>query len=433
MTVVHEWAHVRPGLEMSRDAVIVDGVRQTFTPTQARELAAKLGGRLPTPEELDARYAAAMLHNDPQPGPIVSTTALQHSAAVERSIPADYSGIVGNVGKHWVSGVVLPSGARPLYGWHVTTTGASWRGIPVWPSVSLPGVKVIQRPWDSSHNDSHKDYSMTLVIARDIGGAVDTVPPAGPASTREEIQAWQHRLNGLGLGPLVEDGRWGPRTQGATDRWRDALLPTESPFDLDAIPFVQAKHTGGRRRESILGVCIHVSQNTEHPSGAEYLQADAKRGVKHVSWHYSVDNNSVCQSVLDSDISFSAGPGNDRWLHIEFIGRVDQGRAGWADAFSTAQLALAARLTAALLRKHECPAERVYAEGLLMSDHKGVCGHSDFSAACVMARSRNLRIAPWWDPTRIARGYPDNWRKTNHGDPGVTFPWDAFMAAVRAA
>jgi N-acetyl-anhydromuramyl-L-alanine amidase AmpD len=336
--------------------------------------------------------------------------------------------------------------AQPVanFGKHLDRQG----DIVGWDTDPGPGVTLIQNE-SSAHRPpagtpiekwpGQADYGTGVHVVDPWGGSDrDTKPEkvtaATAASSREEIRTWQKRLNTSGFGPLVEDGLWGPRTAAATQRWKDAHpVAAAGVLDLEAIPFVQAKHTGGRRKGSILGVCIHVSQNAEHPSGAEYLQATAGRGDGVVSWHYSVDNNSVCQSVLDSDVAFAAGPGNDRWLHVELVGRVEQGVAGWADAFSTAQLAIAARLVAALLAKHSCSFQRIGAEQLLHGDTTGICGHSDFSAACVLAQRRNLRIAPWWDASRIGRGYPSNWRPTNHGDPGAAFPWDAFVEAVRAA
>ncbi len=72
-------------------------------------------------------------------------------------------GIVQTVGKHWIlSNKVAQSGMAANYGWHFN--GATFEGMKFEPTVSLPGVRVIQGV-GTKHNRFHSDYSQTCVLA----------------------------------------------------------------------------------------------------------------------------------------------------------------------------------------------------------------------------------------------------------------------------
>ena len=183
----HEWARIeldgRP-LWVSLDAYMVDGVRRRFSHKEAVKMAYGLGGRLPTPRELDARWNAAGLHNLPHPGNPVSRTDREHSSAVDRDLAEyearygePYRWIVGNVGKHWclykredkriTPFVQMKRGRCPEYGWHADIHTKRLMPAPVHPAEALSDAWVIQRPWDSSHGETYSDYAMTGVFARD--------------------------------------------------------------------------------------------------------------------------------------------------------------------------------------------------------------------------------------------------------------------------
>lgn len=240
-----------------------------------------------------------------------------------------------------------------------------------------------------------------------------------------DIIGWD-RLAGTGIDFIQNESpahRGYPQLDYATGQ--HVVIPTNAENYLDSIPFRQAnKATPGWRYGRPLGVCLHTSENTEHPNGAEVLQATASLRTTAVSWHYAVDNNSITQSVRLTQRAAAAGPGNDRWIHIEMFGRAGQGAVGWADAYSVAQLALTSRLVAALCRRYQAPLRRLSVDELIAYDVPGVIGHSDVSAACALARKRNLKRMPWFDGR--------TWRTTNHGDPGPTFPWDMFLAQCQA-
>lgn len=230
----HAWSTIEvdgKSIEVSRDAVKTDGVRIAYTYAEAERLAAELGGELPTPRVLDARWSAARLHNLPHPGDVTRRTAGLHSGDVERDIPAGYLGIVGNVGKHWVKAA---PGRACLYGWHVPRGVATynqralrheWRGIPLHPAdTELTSDFVIQPRSDRAHNQQHVDYSMTLVLMRTPTAAPATTPPLETVrrGDRGDTVAFVQRIVGA-----KADGVFGPNTEAAVKRWQESkgLVP----------------------------------------------------------------------------------------------------------------------------------------------------------------------------------------------------------------
>jgi N-acetyl-anhydromuramyl-L-alanine amidase AmpD len=168
----------------------------------------------------------------------------------------------------------------------------------------------------------------------------------------------------------------------------------------------------------------------EQLNGAEKLQYYAavtlKAEGRQASWHYAVDGDSITASVKPTDRAYAAGPGNDRSIHIELVGTAAQSRGQWADSFSSAMLDLTAKLVAMLCLRFGIPVRRIDATDLVnRPEYAGICGHSDWTAASTAARRGDHRRDPWWNPMRNA------WRKTTHGDPGMGFPWESFIAAVK--
>lgn len=313
---------------------------------------------------------------------------------------------VFNAGKHWGEG-------GHIYGWDAI------------------------QPWSAFHakDTAYTDYATTTHIV------VDTLPDGHSDRSRPiptmlgargpAVMTWQSWLNSHGFGPLLMDGIHGPKTEAATIASGERspipapVPPSKEASFLDTIKYVPARlQYPGWPFGPPLGVCIHTSENTEHPAGAEVLQATASRNDAVVSWHYAVDNDSITQSVSLDNRAAAASPGNDRWIHIELFGRTGQGKAGWADAYSTAQMALCVRLVRALRDRFGFPARRLSVDEVIASDVPGIVGHIDISTASALAMQRDIRRRPWWNGTR--------WRVTNHGDPGADFPWASFLSAVGA-
>ena len=71
--------------------------------------------------------------------------------------------LLQTVGKHWVlTNKIASNGMAANYGWHFK--GSSFGGQTFEPSVSLPGVRVIQGV-GTRHDRFHADYSQTCVLA----------------------------------------------------------------------------------------------------------------------------------------------------------------------------------------------------------------------------------------------------------------------------
>ncbi|MCR4338559.1 MAG: N-acetylmuramoyl-L-alanine amidase [Gemmatimonadaceae bacterium] len=152
---------------------------------------------------------------------------------------------------------------------------------------------------------------------------------------------------------------------------------------------------------------MHTAECAETATMAEVLQGwDTTPDARGVSWHYAVDSDSITQSVRDGDRANSVGrnASQETGIHVELAGRAKQTAEQWADDYSRAQLALTARLVAHLCREHDIPAARIGATQLRAGE-RGIYGHAD-----------------------VTRAWPGT---TTHYDPGVDFPWDAFIAAVR--
>lgn len=149
-----KWARVvARGLEF--DAVTwpvraPDGVFITGSTIMHEALAAQLGARLPTPEELLAIFVAAAWATDPIPLECGKSTAADHTHVVtaklaDAGITDDH--LIANIGKPWCASTGGPSDPALLgecwWVWqpHDATaalvdhwSGDSWRGIPTYSS-----------------------------------------------------------------------------------------------------------------------------------------------------------------------------------------------------------------------------------------------------------------------------------------------------------
>lgn len=217
------------------DALKVGGVRINVSAYLQQQIADLLQASLLTPRLADLIYTSRSLTLDPMPRTITSTTAAmidqskKIDAKIQEKIPPEQGflppgSIVNTVGKHWVlvnnlfspQAKAAKKGAN--YGWHFE--GASFDGMKGEPSVSLPGVRVIQGV-GTAHNDRHTDYSQICQLVMrecwvdgepwDVGDVMRDphrcrlVMPAGGAPLQEDRQPGVPRLDpldiGLTLGP----------------------------------------------------------------------------------------------------------------------------------------------------------------------------------------------------------------------------------------
>lgn len=467
----HRWFDVttivdgkRAVFKMSADAFKQDGIRRTFTPLGLASLCETIDALPPTPFLLDQRFVQASITNFPSPKLYIGGIGMATAQAVKEHserIDAQLNGFdantasVGNVGKHWI----WPLEHEQLYGWHLLQRNYEWRGIKLYDAVS-PDLKVIQRVSraHAGSNDllvepTHIDYSMTGVVVHKHctvdGEARDTLNlyrerspfvfgptlarPGVPARTREgdqgaDVLAAQQWLMAKGLDPGPLDGTHGRRTEAAWQAWETRTAGAVIQ-PLTQHSFKQARfYSYGRPFGGILWVVVHTAQTIEHAASAERLQSYAATMTdgRQASWHEAIDNDSVAESVLPKDRAWAAGPANDRGYHIELACYAEQTAANWDDAYSRAQLAIAARRVALRCKENNIPVRWLTAEECYELQ-PGICGHDTITEASKIARQRGAKIAPWWNPQKGA------WRTSTHVDPGLYFPRDRFVMAVEAA
>ena len=287
----------------------------------------------------------------------------------------------------------------------------------------------------------------------------DTDPPGPPRITSpgddaDDVRAHQRHLvkffAAIGVEALPKygpDGDHGGETEAWTQRYRDAqaadpiIVATPSNSEPPAVspraalllrlegligPFRSAgpkSYGKGRPRGDACGVCWHTAEIAEVPTAAESLGGYTASDPG-VSWNYAGDNNSITYSVRITDRAYAAGPGNDQHVHIEWSARANQGRAGWADAYSVATMDNICLLTAWLCVENGWPIDRRTPGDFIRGDFAGICDHYTWTKASQMAAARKMKHDPWWNPRR------HKFRRTTHTDMGPTFPWDKALALV---
>jgi hypothetical protein len=172
------------------------------------------------------------------------------------------------------------------------------------------------------------------------------------------------------------------------------------------IAFKQARNYTKANRTKIDLICVHSMEYPEKPGSAEWC-ADFFAGANapKASAHYAVDNDSVVQCVRDEDVAWHAPGANHNGIGIEHAGYARQTEAEWLDPFGLAMLSMSAELTAQLCVKYSIPVVRL-TPAELKAGGRGIVGHKD----CTDAFSGGK----------------------GHWDPGPGFPWDWYLARVRA-
>ncbi len=168
---------------------------------------------------------------------------------------------------------------------------------------------------------------------------------------------------------------------------------------------VEAAHYGSTRLGSKpTNIIIHTAETNEIGGAARAVANYFHTNTIETSAHYCVDNKQVVQCVPLTDRAWAAPPLNTKGIHIELSGRAGQTKSQWNDTYSLDMLDLAAELVAELLIKYNwIPVKQITAEELKVG-RAGICGHVDVTKA---------------------------FHKSTHTDPGINFPWPAFMKGVR--
>ncbi len=334
---------------------------------------------------------------------------LEHSRAID-ALVMKKARIVFNTGKDWVVSNYLskkPKGTAANYGWY--SVGAPYR--------SASGYKMWQT-LGFAHNVEHVDYSQTLRLLHPmmlLDGkqvSVETVAASSDwalVSSEGPVASW--RIPGTGPAKPATDPQ---------------PFPEEADTMPDAAPlvskFVEAKNFGSGgikyvdRSAFIKHIVIHSAEMKEVVTGAEALAAWASgKDAPQASWHYGVDSDSIVQCVKDEHIAWHAPGCNKTGIGIELVGYAKQTAEEWTDAFSTAQLNLAARLVAMLCAKWKLPRVFLDAEALI-AGKAGITTHAEVTKACKLAKERKLTSSAFYNSN------------TTHTDPGKHFPMEDFLA-----
>lgn len=176
-----------------------------------------------------------------------------------------------------------------------------------------------------------------------------------------------------------------------------------------SIPFVPAKYFTSGRLKAIRLLVIHDMESAEKGDTAEAVARYFQTTTRQASAHYNIDNNSVVQSVRDVDTAWAAKNANADGLHFEHAGYASQTRGDWTDKYSRAMLAVSAKLVAKKCRQYGIPIKHLTWQEIEAGE-KGIAGHND--------------VTEWCQKTGRTQ--------SGHYDPGANFPWDVYIAMVKA-
>jgi N-acetyl-anhydromuramyl-L-alanine amidase AmpD len=170
------------------------------------------------------------------------------------------------------------------------------------------------------------------------------------------------------------------------------------------IPFVQARNYTRGRSNPIDLIVIHTMESPEKPDTAESVAAwFAGPTAPQASAHYCIDADSIVECVRDTDVAWHAPGANHNGLGLEHAGRAAQTSAEWDDEYSQRMLDLSAELVAQKCAKYDIPAVWL-SPAQLRAGKRGITGHVQVSQA---------------------------FKRSDHTDPGTSFPADAYVARVR--
>lgn len=183
--------------------------------------------------------------------------------------------------------------------------------------------------------------------------------------------------------------------------------------------FIQARRHGGNANAPVARVVIHATcPDIGYPGASKAGQAKANATYfattsRDASAHYVVDVASTIQCLSEQTIGYHAPP-NSHSIGVEIC--ADGGsktsfsspshayaRNQWLSPQVWPAVERAATLTRDICTRHHIPLRRL-TTAQVRAGEKGICGHDNVS---------------------------DAFHQSDHDDPGPTFPWDRFMAAVQ--
>lgn len=177
------------------------------------------------------------------------------------------------------------------------------------------------------------------------------------------------------------------------------------PIGLPEIPFVQAKHLGtGRPSGAVNAVVIHTAETPQTSAAAKNVANYFATTDTVASAHYTVDSDSIYQSVNEGDQAWHAAGYNARTIGIEHAGYAKMTPEEWQSDYNERMLRLSAKLAAQIATKYGIPAVRLSIADIL-AGKPGFAAHADASKA---------------------------FKKSDHSDPGANFPWDHYLSLVQS-
>lgn len=249
------------------------------------------------------------------------------------------------------------------------------------------------------YGDRGADVTIWQALLASRGLSVsDSSGHFGP-STANATRALQRSLG------VTQDGIVGPQTRAALDTILPSLSYAPESFDLDSIPFIEARHYDkhAKPRRAVDLIVIHTMETPYDINRAETSSTRfASLKAPMASYHYGIDSDSIVQTVEEDRVAWHAPGVNGVSIGIEHAGYARQTPDEWADAFSTSMLTLSARLAARICTRWNIPPTPVDSSGLLIHQ-RGITTHAAVSMA---------------------------FKKSNHTDPGHAFPLGAYCADV---
>lgn len=439
-----------------------DFVRIPLDAPTAQRIADHRGFLIPTQKIVQLTWAAATVKLSPRAkpstGPMLSVEYfVEHNATIE-SQRQSRTGLIAGVKKDVVvTNRLLSQPHRvPICGW----TGLDGKDIQplsliheaeyadyshgvrfVCPVVYLGGVGIpLEQAW------ADEKYASRLSTAADrsrqvldngnpvtVNGVIQYITDPVMRVTRLAYAGDLARMRVISVPPLpvpVPTTAHPPSTPPPKEK------PTMITGDIPGVKLVQApkctRVTGTPRKIDL--VVFHTAENPEKPTGAEATAAyfaslkrpwDNGKGDPDASAHYSIDCDSIVQSVLEKDVAWAAPGANSVGIQLEHSGYARQTVLDWQDPFSAAMLDLSAHLTAGICQRHGIPVQWVDAEGLLAGE-RGITSHAEVSKACRLANERRLTSSSFFNSKNNGAT-----AKTNHSDPGAGFDAPAYVALVR--
>lgn len=174
---------------------------------------------------------------------------------------------------------------------------------------------------------------------------------------------------------------------------------------MATISYLQARWYTPADTRAIRLLCLHDVEVAEKPDTAEGVANLFHTWDRKASAHEVIDSNSIVVCVHDKDIAYAAAGANHDGKHYELAGYASQTADQWQDAYGAVMLPIAARRVAEDCVRYNIPPVRLTVAQVRDGKTKGITHHKDVEAA-----------------------FPS----TGHHDVGDNFPWDYFLALVRA-